>query len=88
MEILTDFTVLGVLLIYVLAVVWMILPFAVLGTKPRIDRGNELAGRTNELLSNISRLLLEQTEVLRRLEAFASAGEQKPEPLDQEPQPD
>jgi len=88
MEGLADFFVFIFLLLIVMAVIWFILPFAIFGTKPRIDYGNKLADETNKLLSKIAGDLATQTELLRRIEALALAGEQGPVELVEEAPPD
>lgn len=75
------------LFLIVLAILWFILPFAIFGTKPRLDKGNSLAEETNDLLSKIGKELQEQTGLLRRIETLALAGEQGPLELIEEEAP-
>ena len=70
-----------VLFLLVLTVLWVILPFAIFGTKPRIDQGNKLAHDTNYLLSEIGKELEKQTAILQRMEAIALGDEARLEEL-------
>lgn len=62
------FAILLLLLLVVLVVLWIFLPFAIFGTKERLDTGNSLAKKTNSLLLEVEKLLQEQTELLRQIE--------------------
>ncbi len=46
-------TVIGVVFLIILAILWFLLPFAVFGTQPKIEKLIEEAKRTNALLEQI-----------------------------------
>lgn len=64
-----------------LAILWFVLPFAIFGTKRRIDAGNVL-------LTRIDIRLEEQTKILQRIEGLAKADERGPVTLVEEAPPE
>ncbi len=48
----------GVLFLFVLAVLWFFLPFAIFGTQPKLDKMLAETQKTNALLTEIRALLV------------------------------
>jgi hypothetical protein len=60
MEGLAHMLAIGYIFLLVLGILWFFLPFAVFGTKPKIDKLLEEAKRANELLAEIKDRLSKQ----------------------------
>lgn len=52
-------TIAGIIFLIVLAIAWILLPFAMFGVKPRLDKLTEEVRRTNALLEKMGQKTVE-----------------------------
>jgi hypothetical protein len=57
------------ILLFVMAIVWFFLPFAIFGTKRRIDETNSRIDETNRWQERMWSELVAQTELLKSIDA-------------------
>lgn len=73
------------LFLVLLAILWCVLPFAVFGVKGRMDQLQRELRMSNQLLSEVVRLLNEEQERGHRLELMHRRADARAEAVESEP---